>query len=233
LYREAIAIGEKTLGRDHPTVAMRFSNFAVFLADKRDYDGAAKLLEESIRILRKVYGNDHPNIAGKLNNLAGVLMTKGKVQCFGYNRYGQTGSGNTTSPMTTAVDFDDATEVFEVAAGYVHTCVSFNGGPNVKCLGFSNAGCIGNPAASRPQLALIDFLLPTSTPTHSPTESPASSKPSKSPFSSPSTSSPSRSQDDPNETLNGLLMKKLSQKLKFDFDSNLSIDSSSSLMREL
>ena len=91
LYREAISIGEETLGRDHPDVAMRLNNLAsllesqvsikiiqiwsqkpnavfvniywpIFLhALKGKTDEAREMGQEALQIFRKALGDDHPN----------------------------------------------------------------------------------------------------------------------------------------------------------------------------
>jgi len=51
LYREAIAIGEKILGREHPRVALLLNNH---------YSGAEPLYRESLATRKKALGNEHP-----------------------------------------------------------------------------------------------------------------------------------------------------------------------------
>jgi tetratricopeptide (TPR) repeat protein len=77
LYRRALAIDEKTLGPDHPTVATVLSNLAALLQDRGDYAGAEPLLRRALAIYEKALGLDHPDVATALNNLAALLEEKG------------------------------------------------------------------------------------------------------------------------------------------------------------
>ena len=78
LYRRAIEIDEKALGKDHPDVAIRYNNLADLLQDQGKYDRGRAALSAGHRDRRKVLGKDHPNVAIGYNNLAVLLQDQGK-----------------------------------------------------------------------------------------------------------------------------------------------------------
>src|SRR6516165_7688783 len=78
LYRRAVEIGEKVLGKNHPDVATGYNNLARLLQDQGKYDQAEPLFRRAIEIGEKVLGKDHPDVAVWYNNLAGLLEDQGK-----------------------------------------------------------------------------------------------------------------------------------------------------------
>ena len=78
LYRRAIDIGEKTLGKDDPAVAARYNNLASLLRVQGKYDQAEPLYRRVIEIGEKTLGTDHPDLAVWYHNLAGLLQDQGK-----------------------------------------------------------------------------------------------------------------------------------------------------------
>ena len=70
LYRRALDISERLLGRDHPYTATSLNNLAGLLHDKGDYEGAEPLFRRALDINERVLGRDHPDTATSLNNLA-------------------------------------------------------------------------------------------------------------------------------------------------------------------
>jgi tetratricopeptide (TPR) repeat protein len=79
LDRRALAIGEASLGPDHPNVAIRLSNLATLLRDTNRQDEAEPLYRRALAIDEASLGPDHPNVAIRLNNLAGVLHDKNRL----------------------------------------------------------------------------------------------------------------------------------------------------------
>ena len=77
-YRRAIEIDEKSLGKDHPTVATDYNNLAVSLQYQGKYADAEPLYRRAIEIDEKTLGKDHPDVARDYNNLAGLLQNQGK-----------------------------------------------------------------------------------------------------------------------------------------------------------
>ena len=59
MYRRALAITEKALGPDHPTVAIRLNNLAELLQAKGDYAGAEPMYRRALTMTEKALGPDH------------------------------------------------------------------------------------------------------------------------------------------------------------------------------
>jgi alpha-tubulin suppressor-like RCC1 family protein len=101
-----------------------------------------------------VGGNIIQITAGSSHTCA--LLDTGKVRCWGYNKYGQLGYGNTDwvgddETPASAGDVDVGGNVIQITAGYYHTCALLNTG-KVRCwggnqygqLGYGNTNDIGN-----------------------------------------------------------------------------------------
>src|SRR6516164_5980474 len=73
LFRRAIEIDEKVLGKDHPYVARDYNNLALLLRHQGKYDQAEPLFRRAIEIGEKTLGNYHPYFAAPYKNLAGLL----------------------------------------------------------------------------------------------------------------------------------------------------------------
>ena len=71
-------ISEKTLGKEHPAVAIRYNNLAGLLEDQGKYAEAEPLYRRAIEIGEKTLGKDHPDVARLYNNLASLLKDRGK-----------------------------------------------------------------------------------------------------------------------------------------------------------
>jgi tetratricopeptide (TPR) repeat protein len=78
LYQRSLAIGEKSLGVDHPDVAGSLNNLANLYADQGRFSEAEPLHERSLAIGEKSLGGDHPDVAGSLNNLANLYADQGR-----------------------------------------------------------------------------------------------------------------------------------------------------------
>jgi tetratricopeptide (TPR) repeat protein len=78
LYRRALAIGEKTLGSEHPDVATRLNNLAGLLRATGRSGEAELLFRRALAIGEKTLGPKHPKVATRLNNLAGLLRATGR-----------------------------------------------------------------------------------------------------------------------------------------------------------
>jgi tetratricopeptide (TPR) repeat protein len=79
MLERALAIGEATLGSNHPKVATRLNNLAGVLESQGDLAGAKALYERALAIDEAVLGPNHPNVAIQLNNLGGVLQSQGDL----------------------------------------------------------------------------------------------------------------------------------------------------------
>lgn len=74
LYRRALAIDEKALGPDHPSVAIDLSNLAKLLYVKGDYAGAEPLYRRALAIDEKTLGPIHPYTLIVKKNLDKVVQ---------------------------------------------------------------------------------------------------------------------------------------------------------------
>jgi len=70
LYKRALAIDEKSLGKDHPDVARDLNNLALLYYAEGRYAEAAPLFKRALMIMEKAFGPDHPQVATLLNNQA-------------------------------------------------------------------------------------------------------------------------------------------------------------------
>lgn len=60
LYRKALEIKEKILGKEHPDTATTLDNLALLLGDKGDYEEAERLFRRALEICEKTLGRTHP-----------------------------------------------------------------------------------------------------------------------------------------------------------------------------
>ncbi len=78
LYQRAITIGEKTLGSEHPDLAVYLNDLALLYDTQSKYTEAEPLYQKAIAIDEKALGPEHPNLAIRLNNLASLYKNQGK-----------------------------------------------------------------------------------------------------------------------------------------------------------
>ncbi len=77
LYRGAMTIYVKLVGREHSDVSDVLNNLATLLMRSGRKELAEPMFRESLAIRRSVLGNDHPNVARSLSNLGGLLSGMG------------------------------------------------------------------------------------------------------------------------------------------------------------
>jgi tetratricopeptide (TPR) repeat protein len=77
-YREAIAIWEASVGKQHPDTAKAYMNLAAFCHLRGRDSGAEELYRRSIAILEPVLGQDHLLVLVARNELADVLRAEGR-----------------------------------------------------------------------------------------------------------------------------------------------------------
>ncbi|CAN0505890.1 unnamed protein product, partial [Ectocarpus sp. 12 AP-2014] len=80
LYVRAIAIGEKSLGSDHPDVAVFHSNRALMLQNQGKHVEAEALYDRCQAIEEKVLGSEHPSLVATLSNRALLLTSQVRVE---------------------------------------------------------------------------------------------------------------------------------------------------------
>jgi tetratricopeptide (TPR) repeat protein len=74
LFARALAIRERSLGREHPDIARSLNNLAYLSQVQRDLPAARQLFERALAIREKALGPEHPDTAESLNNLAYLLQ---------------------------------------------------------------------------------------------------------------------------------------------------------------
>ena len=78
LFQRALAIGEKTLGPEHPNLAIRLNNLAMLYQATGRYAEAEPLYQRALAIGEKTLGPEHPDLATWLNNLAVLYQDTGR-----------------------------------------------------------------------------------------------------------------------------------------------------------
>jgi tetratricopeptide (TPR) repeat protein len=77
LFRDVLAMREKSLGPEHRDTATSLTNLANLLQAQGDYTAARPLYECALAIREKVLGPEHPYTATSLTNLAALLQGQG------------------------------------------------------------------------------------------------------------------------------------------------------------
>ena len=78
LFKEAIEISVKTVGREHPNYTLCLSNMALLYGSTGDYARAKSLFQEALEIRKKTVGDAHPDYATSLNNLGMLYHDMGE-----------------------------------------------------------------------------------------------------------------------------------------------------------
>ena len=79
LLQRALSIGEKTLGPDHPDVAIELGHLGVFYQEQGKYAEAEPLLKRALAIGEKTLDPNHREMAIRLNNLGMLYQDQGKL----------------------------------------------------------------------------------------------------------------------------------------------------------
>ena len=77
-YEKALAIREKSLGPEHPDVALSLNNLALLYDTEGQYPKAEPLYQRALAIREKALGPEHPDAAASLNNLAQLYRAQGQ-----------------------------------------------------------------------------------------------------------------------------------------------------------
>ena len=70
MFKRALAIREKALGKEHPDVATSIDSLGVLYDHTSRYAEAEPLLKRALAIREKALGKEHPDVATSLNDLA-------------------------------------------------------------------------------------------------------------------------------------------------------------------
>jgi len=79
MFRRALAIQDRTLGRGHPTTALTLNNYGGMLALRGDYAQAEQMQRAALGTMEKVFGEQHPDTAAVLTSLSLSLDRQGKI----------------------------------------------------------------------------------------------------------------------------------------------------------
>ncbi len=80
LYKRSLEIYEKSLGPDHPSVAISLGTLAQLYKQQGKHEEAKPLLTQALDIFETVLGNKHPYVATTLAELAGLYEQQGKYE---------------------------------------------------------------------------------------------------------------------------------------------------------
>ena len=76
--QRALAVHEKAVGPDHPSVGTLVNNLAVLYQEQGRYSEAEPLYNRSLAIREKALGPDHPIVANSLNHLALMYLRQAR-----------------------------------------------------------------------------------------------------------------------------------------------------------
>ena len=79
MYKRSLAIRERTLGPDHPDVAISLSNLAGLYDKEGRYAEAEPFYQRALTIGENALGNDHPDVALLLSNLAEFYRIQSRI----------------------------------------------------------------------------------------------------------------------------------------------------------
>ncbi len=80
LFQSTLAISQKKLGPDHPTIAIILNNLADLYASQGKYEQAEPLYQRALTIREKALGLEDPDTARSLNKLADLYANQGKYE---------------------------------------------------------------------------------------------------------------------------------------------------------
>ena len=80
MYRQALELREKVLGKEHPDTLTSMNNLAGALRGQGKYEEAEQMHRQALELTEKVLGKEHPDTLTSMNNLAGALRGQGKYE---------------------------------------------------------------------------------------------------------------------------------------------------------
>ncbi|KAK0745442.1 P-loop containing nucleoside triphosphate hydrolase protein [Schizothecium vesticola] len=80
MYRQALQLYQKVLGKEHPSTLGSMNNLALVLDSQGKYEEAEQMHRQALQLREKVLGKEHPSTLGSMNNLALVLDSQGKYE---------------------------------------------------------------------------------------------------------------------------------------------------------
>ncbi|KAK3383706.1 hypothetical protein B0T24DRAFT_645911 [Lasiosphaeria ovina] len=80
MYRQALELNEKVLGREHPSTLDSMNNLGLVLGSQGKYEEAEQIHRQALELYEKVLGREHPSTLDSMNNLGLVLGSQGKYE---------------------------------------------------------------------------------------------------------------------------------------------------------
>jgi tetratricopeptide (TPR) repeat protein len=80
LYKKALDIRERVLGKDHQDTATTYNNIASVYDNQGKYEQALELCKKALDIRERGLGKNHPGTAATYNNIALVYSNQGKYE---------------------------------------------------------------------------------------------------------------------------------------------------------
>ena len=77
LYKKAVQLKEKILGKEHPDTLVSIGNLALLYRSQGRYGEAEPLLKQVLQLSEKVLGKEHPNTLGAIISLALLYHSQG------------------------------------------------------------------------------------------------------------------------------------------------------------
>jgi CHAT domain-containing protein/Flp pilus assembly protein TadD len=78
LFKQALQLSEKVLGKEHPDTLVSMNNLAGLYRSQGRYSEAEPLYKQALQLREKVLGREHPNTLTSMNNLAGLYRSQGR-----------------------------------------------------------------------------------------------------------------------------------------------------------
>jgi len=76
-HQKALNLKEKTLGKEHPSIAITYNNITGIYYNQGTYSKALECYQKALDISEKMLSKEHPNTARTHNNIALVLLRSG------------------------------------------------------------------------------------------------------------------------------------------------------------
>ena len=80
LFIQALEMGRKLLGNEHPDVATSLNNLAQLYQSQGRYEEAEPYLVQALEMSCRLLGSEHPAVAKSLNNLAALYESQGRYE---------------------------------------------------------------------------------------------------------------------------------------------------------
>ena len=80
MYRLALELKEKVLGKEHPSILDSINSLVIILKGLRKYEEGEQMYRQILELWEKVLGKEYPSTLGSMNNLVIILKSLGKYK---------------------------------------------------------------------------------------------------------------------------------------------------------